>query len=184
TVASDYAIEFLESTNDPRLERLYSEAVNGGYKGVEQATALPGSGFTSEDLSHVGPGLLQSSEQDQVIMLYSEALLLQAEAMVRGYIEGGEAGAKPLYEKAIEESFAFLTVGATRAESIAAAREYYAQPIENVSWDASPNKIEAIITQKWVALNGTSSIELWIELTRTGYPDNLPIPEESGGVRP
>lgn len=184
TVASDYAIEYLEATNDPRLERLYSEANNGGYKGVRQATALPGSGFTSEDLSHVGPGLLQSSEQDQVIMLYSEALLLQAEAMVRGYIEGGEAGAKPLYEKAIEESFAFLTVGATRAESIAAAREYYAQPIENVSWDASPNKIEAIITQKWVALNGTSSIELWIELTRTGYPDNLPIPEESGGVRP
>src|SRR5690606_39455113 len=100
------------------------------------------------------------------------------------YIDGGEAGAKALYEEAIAQSFIYLGVGATAAESRAAAVTYYSQPIENVSWDASPNKIEAIITQKWVALNGTSSIELWIELTRTGYPDNLPIPEESGGVRP
>lgn len=180
TVASDYAIEFLEGTNDPRLERLYSEAVNGGYKGVEQATALPGEGFTSNDLSHVGPGLLVSSEQDQVIMLYSEALFLQAEAMVRGYIDGGESGAQELYEAAIEASFEYLGVENAEEE----AEEYYSQNIKNVGWNASPNKIEAIITQKWIALNGTSSIELWIELTRTGYPAGLPIPAESGGVRP
>lgn len=180
TVATDYALEFLESTNDPRLPRLYSEAVNDGYKGVWQATALPGSGYTSQDLSHVGPGLLRSSEQDQVIMLLSEALFLQAEAMVRGYIPGGESGAQELYEAAIEESFEYLGV----EDPVAEAEEYYSQNIENVGWDASPNKIEAIITQKWVALNGTSSIELWIELTRTGYPEGLPIPEESGGARP
>src|SRR5690606_40412757 len=83
----------------------------------------------------------------------SEALLLRAEAMVRGYIDGGEAGAKALYEEAIAQSFIYLGVGATAAESRAAAVTYYSQPIENVSWDASPNKIEAIITQKWVALN-------------------------------
>src|SRR5690606_200541 len=111
------------------------------------------------------------SEQDQVIMLYSEALFLQAEAMVRGYIDGGEAGAKLLYEEAIEESFIYLGVEG----GAAAAQEYYSQPIENVSWDAYPNKIEAIITQKWIALNGTSSIESWIEWIRTGYPEDMPL---------
>lgn len=180
TVASDYTLNYLVETNDPRMERLYSEAVNGGYKGVKQATALPGEGFTNNDLSHVGPGLLESSEQDQVIMLYSEALFLQAEAMVRGYIDGGESGAQELYEEAIEESFVYLGVEDAETE----AEAYYSQSIENVGWAASPDKIEAIITQKWIALNGTSSIESWIELTRTGFPDDLPIAEESNGVRP
>lgn len=171
TVATDFALSYLDGTADLRKERLYAEAATGGYKGAEQRTDLPGTGFTSNNLSKVGPGLLKSSEQDQVIMLYSEALLLQAEAMVRGYIDGGEAGAKALYEKAIEQSFVYLGV----PSAVTAAKAYYAQPIKNVSWDASPNKIEAIITQKWIALNGTSSIESWVEWIRTGYPANLPL---------
>lgn len=180
TVATDYAITTLESNNDPRLERLYTEAKNGGYKGAPQITALPGTGFTANDLSHVGPGLLKSSEQDQPIMLLAEALLIQAEAMMRGYIPGDEAGAKEMYEAAITSSFEYLAVD----DAVAAAEAYYTQPVANVSWDASPNKIEAIITQKWIALNGTASIQSWIDLTRTGFPDELPIPAESDGVRP
>lgn len=194
TVATDYAITTLESYNDPRLESLYTEAVNGGYKGAPQITALPGTGFTTKDLSHVGPGLLESSEQDQPIMLLSEALFIQAEAMVRKYIPGGEAGAKEMYEAAIASSFEYLgaQVLADHDDNPetpmimvdADPAVYYTQPIPNVSWDASPNKIEAIITQKWIALNGTASIQSWIDLTRTGFPDDLPIPAESDGVRP
>lgn len=180
TVATDYTLDYLTTNGDERLSQLYSEAVNGGYKGSEQSSTLPGTGFTSNDLSHVGPGLLTSSEQDQPLMLYSEGLLLQAEATVRGYLTGGDAAAKALYEEAIAESYAFLHV----EDDATAAVTYYSQPIVNVAWDSSPDKIEAIITQKWIALNGTSSIESWIELTRTGFPTGLPIPAESDGVRP
>lgn len=180
TIATDYIINALTTTGDIRLEYLYSETANGGYKGAEQTTTLPGTGFTTEDLSHVGPGLLIDSEQDQPVILYTESLLLQAEAMVRGYIAGGEAGAKDLYEAAIEESFIFLGVD----DAVAEAQTYYNQPIINVRWANSPNKIEAIITQKSIALNGTHAIESWIELTRTGYPLNVPVPAESDGVRP
>jgi hypothetical protein len=113
-------------------------------------------------------------------MIMPEALLLQAEAISRGYIAGGDAAAKAKYEEAIRASFASLQV----PNAAVAAAAYYSQDISNVSWTGSPNKIQAIITQKWVALNGTSSIELWIEKTRTGFPANLPIPAEGGGTRP
>jgi hypothetical protein len=181
TVATEYAINFLNTTNDPRIRRLYAPAQTGGaFKGAVQSTALPGTGFTSRDLSKVGPGLLVSADQDQVIMLLSEALFIQAEATVRGYLPGGDAAAQTLYEEAIETSFERLGV----ADASAEAEDYYTQDINNVSWDASSNKIQAIITQKWIALNGTSSIESWIDLTRTGFPAGLPIPAESDGVRP
>ncbi|WP_227806176.1 SusD/RagB family nutrient-binding outer membrane lipoprotein [Algibacter lectus] len=180
TVASEYALAFLTNANDPRLERLYEEAANGGYKGAEQSTILPGVGFTSDDLSKVGPGLLVSADQDQIVMSEAEALFVQAEATVRGYLPGGDAAAQALYEAAITASFVQLGVEDAENE----AQTYYNQDIINVSWDDSTDKIQAIITQKWVALNGTSSIESWIDLTRTGYPAGLPIPAESDGVRP
>ncbi len=180
TVATDYTLNYLMGTNDNRYSRIYAESKKGGYKGAEQTTILPGTGFTSNDLSKVGPGLLVSSEQDQVIMLYSESLLLRAEAIVRGYISGTNDDAKSLYENAIKSSFEYLGVD----DSETAAETYYSQPLVNVSWDTSPDKIRAIITQKWIALNGTSSIESWIEFTRTGYPSGLPTSVDSDGVRP
>ncbi|QCX40083.1 SusD/RagB family nutrient-binding outer membrane lipoprotein [Aureibaculum algae] len=180
TVASKHTIEYLTSINDDRLSRLYlPAAASGNFKGAEQSTVLPGTGFTNLDLSHVGPGLLKSAEQDQVIMSLAEALFIQAEATERGYITGGDS-AQDLYEAAIAASYEFLEV----PDASTAAAAYYAQPIANVSWASSPNKIEAIMTQKWIALNGTSSIESWIDLTRTGFPAGLPIPAESDGVRP
>lgn len=177
TVASDYIIASLQGHNDPRVDQLFALPKNGSvHKGVEQAISLPGTGFTSNDLSKIGEGLLKSSEQDQPIMLLAEALFLQAEAAARGYMAGGDAAAMELYNAGIQASFDYL--GTEGAE------EYYSQPIENVSWAASSDKIEAIITQKYLALNGVAGIESWIELTRTGFPSGLPIPADSDGKRP
>ncbi|CAZ96648.1 SusD/RagB family nutrient-binding outer membrane lipoprotein [Zobellia galactanivorans] len=181
TVATDHTVNYLSATNDPRLGYLYSPSENSGtFKGVWQAINLPGSGYTSKDLSKIGSGLLKSPTQDQPIMLLAEALLLRSEAIVRGYINGSDADAKQLYNDAITASFEYLEVedAATEAET------YYSQAIKNTGWDASTDKIEAIITQKWVVLNGTSSIESWIENTRTGFPVDLPVSGDSDGVRP
>lgn len=175
TVASEFSMAFLESKNDPRLDRLFAEAAEGGYKGAPQTTTLPGEGFTSNDLSKVGPGLLVSSSQDQPVMLLSELYFLLSEAALKGFIYGGDAQAKEYYEAAVTESFKYLGV----ADAEAAAATYLGQEgTPNVHWDTTPDKLEAIITQKWVALNGTSSIECWIELTRTGFPLDIPFPED------
>lgn len=184
TVACNYAIDNLVLNSDMRYMRLYSKSKTGEYKGTEQRTILPGKGFTTNDLSHVGPGLLINSEQNQPILLLSEALFLQAEAMIRGYISGGETKAKEMYEKAIISSYQSLSVAKTAEDSKVAAETYFAQKVENIGWENSPNKIEAIIVQKSIALNGTNGIEAWIELTRTGFPDNVPVAPESKGKRP
>lgn len=184
TVASEYAINSLDISKDPRLSRLYSETkAHGGYKGIVQTTTPVNKDNTSRDLSHVGPGLLMSSEQDQPIMLLSEALFLQAEAVQRGYMTGD---AKALYEQAILESFKFLKVddGDPATTLTDEYDKYIAQNIQNVAWDSSPDKIEAIISQKAIALNGTSGIECWIEMTRTGFPKNVPVPAETKEGRP
>ncbi|MBD1259501.1 SusD/RagB family nutrient-binding outer membrane lipoprotein [Maribacter polysiphoniae] len=181
TVATDYTIDYLSSTNDPRIGYLYSPSEDADeFKGVWQAINLPGEGYTSDDLSKIGTGLIKSPTQDQPIMLLAEALLIQSEAIVRGYIDGSDAEAKQLYNDAITASFEYLEVedAATEAET------YYSQGVKNVGWDTSSDKIEAIITQKWVILNGTSSIESWIENTRTGFPVDLPVSGDSDGIRP
>jgi hypothetical protein len=183
TVASEYAMNFLTDSNDPRRSRLYKPSTTGGnWKGAVQSTVLPGTGFTSNDLSKVGPGLLVSFDQDQIIMSLAEALFIQAEATTtaRGYLPGGDTAAQALYEDAIEASFVQLGV----PSAVTAAQTYYGQATNNISWASSTNKIAAIMTQKWIALNGTSSIESWIDLTRTGFPAGLPLPAESDGVRP
>lgn len=192
TVASKYAIDNLSVTKDDRLGRLYSKAKKSkAYKGIEQTTTPVQEGNTSKDLSHVGPGLLMSSEQDQSVMLLSEALFLQAEAVQRGYMAGD---AKAFYEKAIIASYQGLKVGADETAepkvefdpevAKAKAEAYFGQAEANIAWDSSPDKIEAIITQKAIALNGTSGIECWIEMTRTGFPKGVPTPAETTEGRP
>lgn len=182
TVASDYMITVLTDNNDARIERLFAPAAaSGNFKGAAQSTVLPGTGFTNRDVSHVGPGILVSATADQPIMLLSESLLIQAEAIARGYIPGGDAAAKTMYQNAIEASFTELGV----TDPVTEAQAYYGQAgVVNVNWDDSPNKIEAIMEQKWVALCGVSAINSWIDKTRTGFPANLPVPAESAGTRP
>lgn len=175
TVATDFIINFLQSKNDPRLSRLYTAAKSspGVYKGTKQSSSLPGVGFKSENLSKVGPGLIKSAAQDQPLMTLSGALFLQAEAAQRGFLAGN---AESLYNSAITESFKYLAV----ADPATAAATYYSQPA--ISYAASTNKIESIIVQKYIALNGIDGEETWFEYNRTGYPTGIPIPEEAAAA--
>ncbi len=166
TAATKYTVTYLTSTFDTRLTRIYSatSAGAGTYDGHQQGDVLNTS--TNYPVSHVGPGLLQNSSQDGLVFTAAESLLLQAEAVQRLYLTGS---AKSLYESAITESYKLLGLDAS------AASAYYIQPINLVGWDASTNKIEAIINQKWIALNGINGGETWIENTRTGYPAHVPL---------
>jgi hypothetical protein len=56
------------------------------------------------------------------------------------------------------------------------AMTYYSQALVNVGWDFSPNKQEAIIVQKWIALNGIDAVQSWFDYNRTGFPSDVPLP--------
>lgn len=167
TVASDFIINYLQSTNDPRIGRIYEEDATGFLGVVQGLLNYPtDQSFEPKFTSNIGPGLLKDSTQDAPLMLLAEALFLQSEAAQKGFLPS--ANPQALYESAIEASFSFL--GATGAAS------YYGQGVNNVGWAASPNKLQAIITQKWIALNGVNAHESWVEYNRTGYPTGLPVP--------
>src|SRR6218665_939403 len=173
TAATKYTVNYLTATNDNRLTRIYSEtsAGPGTYNGHQQGDVLNTS--TNYPVSHVGPGLLQSSAQDGIVFTAAESLLLQAEAVQKNYLTGS---AQALYESAITESFTLL--GLTAGD----AKIYYSQAINLVGWNGSANKIEAIINQKWIALNGINGGETWIERTRTGYPAHVPLSTVAPGT--
>ncbi|QRM88038.1 SusD/RagB family nutrient-binding outer membrane lipoprotein [Lacinutrix sp. WUR7] len=168
-VGSDYALKFLTggvtenaistSVYDNRVTRLY-EPVDGDFVGIQQgANSIPGNLKPAK----IGPGIVISSSQDGYLMTAAEALLLQAEARNNGDLTSGPA-ADVLFRDAIRSSFSLL--GATDVEN-------YINLSENtnrIGWTGTANKIEAIQTQKWIALNGINGLESWIEYTRTGYP--------------
>src|SRR5690606_31909719 len=83
----------------------------------------------------------------------------------------GSGSAEDLYYNGIEASFDYL--GAPGYE------DYISQNTENVRFDASSDKLEAIITQKWIGVNGITAEQSWFDYSRTGFPVNLPVSAEA-----
>lgn len=168
-VATKYVVDFLNGTvngvYDNRLERLYELTPNNNYFGVEQG-ALLASLPPGQQLSKLGPGLIIDATVDNYIFTASESLFLQAEAVQRGYLAGD---AKQLFQDGIRASY--NTLGASDIETYLVN----SNGADGIGWDGTPNKIRAIMTQKWIALNGINGIESWIEFNRTGFPQ-LPLP--------
>ncbi len=168
TCATDYVLTYLTNTNDARLARLYE--TTAGVLGVPQGladydTPVPDA-FVPEKVCNIGPGILKSGDQGSIIYTAAECYLNQAEAVVRNMLAGD---AQVLYEAGVTASFTQL--GLTSA----LATNYLAGTYANVGWAQSANKIQAIITQKWIATNGTTAEQAWFDYSRTGFPAGLPI---------
>ena len=168
TCASPTVLDHLMNTNDPRIDFIYEEP-GTGHLGVVQGLLDYDSPIVDQFdpmfVSNIGPGILKSGSMDAVIFTASDSYFLQAEAMMKTLLPGN---AKTAYEAGITASFAYL--GAPSAAA------YIGQNMNLVSWDNSPNKMEAIMTQKWTALNGVDAIQSWFDYNRTGYPSGLPVP--------
>jgi hypothetical protein len=161
------ADELNSSPVDPRRGRLFVP-VGTSLVGVIQGDSSSSSGGTAPaNLSPIGPGVLVSSAQPGYIMLHAESLLLRAEAALRGYLPGD---AQALFNAAITASFAQL--GAAVGTYITDVNTVIGKGLAVGSFD---DKIEAIMYQKNIALMGSNSIEAFIEATRTGYIDTIPL---------
>jgi hypothetical protein len=193
--ANSFAVGIMSANNDPRLSQFYAPItgngntvlIQGNIFGNTTSTLLP-----NTQTSAFGPGILQSPTQDAILFSGAESLFLQAEAALNGYITGNP---QTLYQRGIIASFEQVQAGGTytaapgagtpqtpgfnytaptKAVSDAAAVTYYSQNKRDVSWTASPNKQEAIIFQKWLALNGLFPLEAYDEYWRTGFPSLPP----------
>lgn len=178
--AQTYAINFYTNTNDTRLGYFYAPL--GG------TTQYVGGPFGTQGLpspssaSSIGSGLLQSDVQSCPIISATESLFLQAEAAQRGWITPATS-VQDLYQQAIRESYRYLKV--TDADNAAAT--YYSQAINNVGWAASADKIQAILVQKWAAMNGIDLLEVWTDYRRLHLPSDIPFsnsPNVAGPTNP
>lgn len=134
--------------------------------------------FTGADANTPALGVAKGPQQAQPIMLAAESYFLQAEAVVRGYITGD---AKVSFDKGIKASFTYLYEN--QSNVVDASKNvnddlttYYddndVSPLVHFELALSlEQKIEAIITQKYIAMNVINADEAFNEFKRTTYPD-------------
>ena len=174
-VPANYMAEFLKGDvtengvatgqEDPRLFRMFEpEAYDGtsAYTAADIVGVVQGAIGMGESFSEIGPGLRSSASQDSYFFTAAESYLLQAEAAHKGYIPGS---AQALFEAGITASFDLLGDSASAAGYIAASGN-----TNLIGWNGSTDKLEAIMTQKWIALCGINAIESYIDYNRTGFP--------------
>lgn len=147
---------FLDLNSDPRKSSYYL-AGNALNQGDYNSTAGAGT-IAIVNLKATTPVLLMSKE---------ESLFLQAEAAER-YKSG--VGAKALYDAAVTSNF---TRYAKSATTLLAG--VYAYPVAGTF----EQKLEAIITQKWLASFPGNGFEAFFEKNRTGYPKTSAVPQSS-----
>lgn len=167
TCATPFVLNTLTDLNDSRIDFIYEIPLSGTHLGVEQGLSpypAPVGTLGEDNVSNIGPGLLKSAEQDVILFSLAESFFLQSEAAQKGLTTS--ITAKNAYEQAVTASFNYLG---------APLGTYLTQATPLANWDASPNKMEAIITQKWLALNGISASQSWFDYSRTGYPTGLPV---------
>ncbi len=156
------ACDFMNANADPRKLLIFAPysgtSIAGNYYG---APVL----LSPANCSKLGTGIIGNYNTSSPIFTDFESLFLQAEAVQRGYLTGD---AKALYNEAVTASVTYL--GGTAS----AATLYLAQAKPDVNFDASSaNPLRAIMTQKWLAMNGISPYVIWDDYRRTGFPTFL-----------
>ena len=144
-------------------------------KGPNGSFWYPGSNRTGTSAG-AATGALKGPNAGYPLMIAAESYFLQAEAALNGMIAGDP---KTLFNAGIKESFRYTftlpdkTMASTYASTLWS--DYVAANSGNylVNFDqatTAAQKLEAIITQKYVAVNMVNSHEGWNEYRRTGYP--------------
>jgi len=155
--------------------------------------------YTGADFDTPGLGAVKGPAQAQPVMLLAEAKFVQAEARLKGFIPGS---AQDAFNFGITASFRYLyknqtgVVDATRAEpgvTTGVLPDATAIPANGTSGAltkyrtdnasylvhyesavGAAQQLEAIITQKYIALNEIAHDEAFAEYRRTGWPRNAP----------
>jgi hypothetical protein len=136
-------------------------------------------GASGSSPSFIGTGVLKGPAMGQPLMLAAESRFLEAEAQLKGFLAGDYVAS---FNAGITASFNYLLK--TEAETTVAApagfvTTYKADNAGNRLVDITlattdAQRLEAIITQKYIAMNMITSDEAFNEYRRTGYPVSQP----------
>ena len=160
--ANIFSLDLMNGLSDPRVQRVYRPAKSGGaFKGtIYGSDPFPANSSDNTSGPGFGPAPLVSSPM--WLMTGVESMFLIAEATARGQLPGD---AKTAYENAVRESFTFLGLTTSQANT------YLTNTDTKVAFPAAGSlneKLIPIIWQKYFALNGIQGNETFNDWRRTG----------------
>lgn len=172
-VMSQTADTLYQQLNDPRFNVFFrgtgnnSSVLNGLINGIDNSQ-------TTISLSNYSlPGTIFRENTGDLkcnFMSAWETQFLLAEAALKGYISGS---AQVYYEEGVANAFSYWNVTMPSNYLSSGPASY-----------GNVDPLEQIITQKWIA-NCINSYEGWLEYSRTGFPNLLPVSASlNGGVYP
>ena len=173
---------------DPRRFRLFTSVTYNGIpqvKGVRQGatSGQPGAPTDNQNVSKLALGnivgstpvssnaqlLAAGSSRSGVIMSLAEARLLLAEATLKypSLFTGGQSA----FNSAIVSSALWTGTNTTNAAWTNYMANISTRP--GLGWTGTDaQKLEAIMTQKWIALTNVNPTEMYVEYNRTNLPYN------------
>lgn len=155
-------IDWLQSTNDPRLQVLVDTTSKGQYVGVPNGLndqAFGNLGDWEKNYSDPAP-ILYAKAQPQYLMCASEIWFLRAEAALFGL---GSGDPNQLYQQGIRSNLEMWNVQS------ADENNFIDTVAEASLYGSDENKFRQIGTQMWIAFV-PNYIEAWSNIRRTGYP--------------
>jgi hypothetical protein len=170
--ANKWGIDYYKYNGDPRTSRFYEAGANGL---VGVAYGLPPiTDNAAANLAGIGPGLYKTNTSPQAIMTAAESYFLQAEARQRGFITTGSSVAT-LTNTGIAESFRYIGAGdpSTYLANNAGYSDVDINAVANSPVNPAGTQpvggLFTIISQKWFALNGINTLEVWTDYRRMAY---------------
>ena len=178
---------YLNGYKDPRAAKYAKLAtapasIAGTIRGIRN-------GIDVLDKDYKGHSLLNFGQSDRVLLMTAaESFFLRAEAALNGWdTKGGSP--QSFYEKGVSASFDQYGLGGVAnyltntdkptayVDVVNAANSAQSPSTVTVKWDdalSKSEKLEKIITQKWIALF-PEGMEAWSEFRRTTYPKLFPV---------
>ncbi|UKT63406.1 SusD/RagB family nutrient-binding outer membrane lipoprotein [Pedobacter mucosus] len=128
-------------------------------------------------------GIFKGPDAPQPLFLAADSYFLQAEGALTGLVTGD---AKTLFDNGIRASFRYLYKNSTNATVAGKTPDADATAYQTANATnrlanytlavGAAQQLEAIITQKYIALNLLFGDEAWNEYRRTGYPSIVTTP--------
>jgi hypothetical protein len=168
-VASETVTKFMTQNQDPRADVFFNRFINST-TGVDSIIGIKQGSYRTNTSTYSLPSPVvgangqndKSANAPVKFMSAAESYFLQAEAVVRGWLNIG-VPAQTLFTNGIMASFTSYNVPGV-STYIAAAPA--------AQWPAGTQaQIRAIIIQKWLAMTGNQGFEAFTEWRRTNYPD-------------
>ena len=168
-VASETVAKFMTQNKDPRADVFFNRFINSA-TGVDSIIGIKQGSYRTNTSTYSIPSIVvgadaqndKSANAPVKFMSAAESYFLQAEAVVRGWLNIG-VPAQTLFTNGIEASFTSYNVPGESA---------YLTSAPAAQWPAGTQaQIRAIIIQKWLAMTGNQGFEAFTEWRRTNYPD-------------